>query len=73
MTKIYLINKINEDSGRTFSFGTKNNLVDWEDQKREWESQDLCCGEDVVEELGDAKSIDEAIELINHAIEKERE
>lgn len=71
MVKIY-INKVHEDNGWTFSFGTKGDLVCWEDQKKEWEAQDLCCDGDSVEELGDAKDIDEAIELINQAIEEEK-
>ncbi len=71
MAKIYM-NKVHEDNGFTFSFGTKGDLVGWEDQKREWEAQELCCESDSVEELGDAKDIDEAIQLINQAIEEER-
>jgi len=71
MAKIYM-NKVHEDNGWTFSFGTKGDLVGWEDQKKEWEAQDLCCESDSVEELGDAKDIDEAIELINQAIEEQR-
>lgn len=71
MAKIYM-NKVHEDNGFTFSFGTKDALVGWEDQKREWEAQELCCESDSVEELGDAKDIDEAIQLINQAIEEER-
>jgi len=67
------MNKVHEDKGFTFSFGTKDSLKDWEDEKRDWEAQDLCCENDSVEELGDAKDIDEAIHLINLAIEMERE
>ena len=71
MTKIY-INKVHEDNGWTFSFGTKGDVVAWEEQKREWEAQELCCDSDSVEVLGDAKNIDEAINLINQAIEDNR-
>ena len=67
MTKIYM-NLVHEDGGWTFSFGTKDNLVAWEKQKRDWESDGLCCDGDSVEELGEAKDIGEAIELINRAI-----
>ena len=70
MTKIYM-NKVRGDSRWTFSFGTKNDLVDWKNEKKEWEANGFSCAEDVVKKLGDAKSIDEAIELINHAIYKE--
>ena len=71
MAKIYM-NKVHEDNGWTFSFGLKGDVVAWEYQKKEWEAQDLCCENDSVEELGDAKDIDEAILLINKAIEEER-
>ena len=71
MAKIYM-NKVHEDNGFTFSFGLNADVLAWEDQKREWEAQELCCEMDSVEELGDAKDIDEAIQLINQAIEEER-
>ena len=71
MPKIYM-NKVHEDNGWTFSFGTKDDLVAWEQQKKDWESQDLCCESDIVLELGKAKDISEAVQLINQAIQKER-
>ena len=53
MTKQYKIYKrtVHEDRGITVTFGTDEDVKDWEEEEQEWIEQDLGVGDDTIEEL----------------------
>ena len=74
MSKIY-IRKVYENNKYTISFGTDEDVKDWNEQEKEWIEQDFSVADDSIKLLCELKknNLDVVLQKINEEIRNAKE